>query len=470
MTEIQWHQRLHWRGAITFLLLLIAVEIPFWMLAWSLEVEDPERAMARALGLATVGALATIVLHTIAASIYMRRRMDATRRVLLGSVAGERLLNRVPDEISLLVDEVGDRIHEMRASMVRLQQERGRLRALLEGMEEAVLMLDDAERVLVANTVAEKLLHLSKNYVGGRLSAVCDVPRLQAVVSEVLWAHEPSALDIDFMSKGEVLHVAVTAYPIMSGENATGVVIVMHDLTQLRRLERVRRDFVANVSHELRTPIATIRSAAETLSLANLELDPELREFLPTIERNADRMGTLVEDLLVLSRLEAAGEEISLHDVSLSAVFAGIVDQCDPFARERGVELIMDVEEDLPRAYAEEGALTQILQNLIENGIKYTPSGGSVTVTAHRKGAKRLRLTITDTGPGIGAEHLPRIFERFYRVDVGRSRDIGGTGLGLAIVKHLVRKLKGKIEVESEPDHGTSFTLDLRAYRPEKAS
>lgn len=469
MNGVQWHQRLHWRGALSFIILLIIVETPVWMLTRSLDITDPERAMSRALGLATVGALIAVGLQTIVVRFYMNRRLASARRLLLGAVADETLMTRVPDEFGALADEVRGSIEGMRTNMVRLQQERSRLRTLLEGIGEAVLMLDDAERVLVANSVAEKLLQLPRKYSGQRLADVCDVPRLQAVVAEVLWAHETSAIDVDFRSKQEVRHLSVTASPIMTGEVATGVVVVMHDLTQLRRLERVRRDFVANVSHELRTPIASIQSASETMLMANLDLEPDYTEFLRLIERNAARMGTIVEDLLVLSRLEAAGEEIDLAAVGLARVFAEIVDQCEPLAAEHGVELVVDIDE-IPPVYAEEGALRQILQNLVENGIKYTPAGGTVTVTARKKGLKRARLEVRDTGPGIPAEHLPRIFERFYRVDMGRSRAIGGTGLGLAIVKHLVLKLKGRIDVQSKPDKGTTFRLTLRLYRPEKTS
>lgn len=468
MSGLQWHQRLHWRGALSFLVLLVLVEIPFWMLVRSMDSVDPDRAVERALGFATVGALLTVALHAAIASAYMSRRIDAAQRVLRGAVAGERFINRIPDEVATLAEDAGAQFQEMRETIVRLQQERGRLLTLLEGMGEAVLMLDDAERVLLANRVAEKLLRLPKDYQGRRLSDVCHAPRLQGLVSEVLWAHEPSELEIDFESKDETRHLSVTASPIMSGEHATGAVVVVFDQTQLRRLERVRRDFVANVSHELRTPIATIQSASETLATANVTSDPELKEIIASVERNARRMGTIVDDLLVLSRLEATGEEVVLHDVSLPAVFAEIHDRLSPLAKEKRVEFVVEIDEELPRVYAEVGALRQILQNLVQNAIKYTPQGGRVRLEAARKSDKRVRIVVSDTGPGIAPEHLPRIFERFYRVDAGRSRDIGGTGLGLAIVKHLVRKLKGKIDVESEPAKGTTFTLLLRIYRPEE--
>ena len=463
MTQPSWHQRLYWRGALTFLAILGAFEFGALVV-----FRRSELSAEQAMGLAAAAAVAAVVVHTIIARAYIRRRIDLSRRSLMGSVAKAKA-NPPPDEFTILTEEVGDVVQDMRKRLVRLQNERRQLRTLLEGMGEGVLMLDDAEHVLVANSVAGRLLRLKKKHEGQLLIEVCDVPRLQAVVSEALWSGESATSNFEIDRRGHVRQVAATATPIVSADATTGVVVVLRDVTKLRQLEIVRSDFVSNVSHELRTPIATVSSAAETLLLADAGLEPPLKQFLETIHRNAQRMAAIVEDLLLLARLEAAGHQIELRDVSLTAVFDEVLNRCRPLAEAAGVGLVIDIDEELPPVFAEEVALQQILQNLIENAIKYTPADGTVTVMAHRKRSKRILLEVSDTGPGIAADHLERIFERFYRVDPGRSRDVGGTGLGLSIVKHHVRRLKGKIDVHSEPEHGTTFSLLLRVFRPEKA-
>lgn len=462
-TLVPWYQQLYWRAAISFIVIFVAIQFPVW---WFVQQQEfnPTRATERGLAAATLGALAAVLLHTIATRIYMRRRMHTARDVMLGG--SPRSLASAPDEVGNLAVEVRESMDEMRTRLQRLELESGRLRTLLQGMGDAVLMFDDAERVLVANRFAEKLLALPADYAHQRVVDVCSIPKLHALVAEVLWAHEPSTIELTIEYKLELRHLSVTATPILSREGVGGGVLVIHDHTKLRRLERVRRDFVANVSHELRTPIATISSATETLLMADLDIEPQLGEFLRTIERNAARMQTIVEDLLMLSKLEAAGEDLDLGEVVIAEVFAQIIDVCEPMAASKGVNLSFEIG-DVPSVYAESGALRQIVQNLIENAIKYTPSGGDISVRVRQKGKRRVYVYVEDNGPGIPHEHIPRIFERFYRVDVGRSREIGGTGLGLSIVKHLSLKIKSRIHVDSDPERGTKFTLSLRTYRPE---
>lgn len=471
MNELLWYQRLHWRGLLVFLISFILFQIPVWLFIPELLPEDPAHAARRTLGLAALGTLAAGFATALIGGWYSRERFHAARRRLDDVAAERRSTFDRRDEVGDLTSHMSERMSVMRTNLVRLEEERGRLRALLKGMGEAVVMIDESEKILVANPVAERLLRLPDGYVGQRVAEACDYRRIADIVSEVLWSEDAAVREIDLPGKrGEVRHLTVSASPIIPHGVILGVVLVLTDVTRLRRLERVRRDFVANVSHELRTPIATIRSAAETLLLAELDLDDVMLDFLETIERNSVRMGEIVEDLLTLSRLEAAGDELSLTEVNLAPVFAELYNRCEPLAAAAHVDFEMVVSEDLPAVFVEEGATRQILQNLVENAIKYTPAGGQVVLRAKRPNRKRIRIDIADSGIGIPSEHLPRIFERFYRVDMGRSREVGGTGLGLAIVKHLVRKLKGRISVESSEGEGTTFTLWFRVYRPEKAS
>jgi two-component system phosphate regulon sensor histidine kinase PhoR len=243
-----------------------------------------------------------------------------------------------------------------------------------------------------------------------------------------------------------------------------GAVAVLSDVTELRRLETLRRDFVANVSHELRTPIAAVRAAVETLLDGALERPEAAREFVAIIERHTERLHRLVEDLLELSRIEARELKLSLEPVEPAGAMARVAELFDLAAGSKRIRLVRDVAEALPRVHADRHALEQVLSNLIDNAIKYSPEGATVTVRARRYG-EGVRLSVEDTGPGIEARHLPRLFERFYRVDAGRSRQLGGTGLGLAIVKHLAEAMDAAVSVDSTPGRGTTFHVDLQPAR-----
>jgi two-component system phosphate regulon sensor histidine kinase PhoR len=241
-----------------------------------------------------------------------------------------------------------------------------------------------------------------------------------------------------------------------------GLLAVFVDVSETRRLEALRKDFVANVSHELRTPITAVRSAVDTLRLT-LAGDPAASErFVDIIDRNAQRLGALVEDLLDLSRIESKDYRPEAKPVSLRAV----ADQALTLLRARIEEKSLDVDNEiapeLPPARADRRGLEQVFTNLLDNAVKYCPAGSSVRLRA-RQTERGLRVEIADTGPGIEPRHLPRLFERFYRVDSGRSRDMGGTGLGLSIVKHLVETMGGAIGVESTPGRGSTFWFTLPA-------
>jgi two-component system phosphate regulon sensor histidine kinase PhoR len=244
-----------------------------------------------------------------------------------------------------------------------------------------------------------------------------------------------------------------------------GLLAVFVDVTHLRRLETLRRDFVANASHELRTPVAAISSAAETLESA-LGRDPAAaRDFLQMIQRNAERLRNLVDDLLDLSRVESQDFAIRLETVEVREMVGAVVDLFRERASKKKITLKSEIA-DGSSVLADRRGLEHVLTNLVDNAVKYCPSGSRVTV---RMGAEQgySIIEVEDDGPGIEKEHLPRLFERFYRVDPGRSRELGGTGLGLSIVKHLVDAMRGNISVESEPGKGTRFVVRLKAAGPQ---
>jgi two-component system phosphate regulon sensor histidine kinase PhoR len=236
------------------------------------------------------------------------------------------------------------------------------------------------------------------------------------------------------------------------------VLAVFVDVTELRRLESVRRDFVANASHELRSPLTTIRAAAETLS--SVEDDPESgRRFAQLIERNAERLQNLVDDMLELSRIESRELQLQPETIALEPLVERVVGQQAHRAQLHSIAIDCDLAA-VPAVQADRRALEHVLGNLLDNALKYCQAGSSVRIMAEREN-DGVRIAVSDNGPGIGPEHLPRLFERFYRVDPGRSRELGGTGLGLAIVKHLVEAMGGTVGVDSRPGSGTTFSFTL---------
>ncbi len=243
-----------------------------------------------------------------------------------------------------------------------------------------------------------------------------------------------------------------------------GLLAVFVDVTEVRRLESLRREFVANVSHELRTPVTAVRSAAETLLNAAADDPVGARAFIGIIERNAERLHDLVEDLLDLSRIESRGLKLNIEALDVDRVYDQVLSLFSERAAKRGTVLENEAHtttEELPRVLADRRALEHVLTNLVDNAVKYCPNATiRLRAIAHDQ---NVELLVEDNGPGIEARHLPRLFERFYRVDAGRSRDIGGTGLGLSIVKHMVEAMGGSVHVESKPGLGTKFGVVLKS-------
>ena len=447
-----------WQVFATYTFLLVVGIGGVWMALHFLSPTDDVAGTRR--GLALAGLVSMVIGFSVASWVRAWIRDDLER-------SRNEILQTLEAEDSAVPEELGDSVKELRKKVSQFETDKARLSVLLGAMSEAVVMLDGLERILVANPMAEKLLGLTMPYSKRRLGEVTHMKRLTDIVSDVLWRQTATITEVDWpASHNDIRHLWVSVAPIISDDkDPAGVVVVMYDVTRLRRLERVRRDFVANVSHELRTPIATIQSSAETLLMEGMDVGPIGVEFVETIHRQSGRMGQIVEDLLTLSRLEAAGEELAMQNVEILVVAQDVLDRFRPVAQKNGVSLEIDVPEDLPLVQAEPRALQQILANLVENGLKYTPESGQVTIRATRRDADVV-ITVEDNGIGISPEHVHRVFERFYRVDTGRSREVGGTGLGLAIAKHLVRRLGGDIVLESQPKKGSKFKFWLPAHEP----
>lgn len=462
MTEFHNAAQSMWRHATIHMVLLVAVFALAWTIIEGLYPGDTSDLLR---GLAIGAVIATSVLGLVVLML----RLELAHRMERSQVALSRM-NTTADDDSLeeIPDEILEKIMSLKRLVSMLERDKARLSVLLASMSEAVVMVDEKERILVANQVAETFLDLPANYENRRLIEVARVKNLSDIVSDVMWNRRPTITEVDWTSQGgDIRHFWISVAPITASEDGTvaGAVVVMYDVTRLRRLERVRRDFVANVSHELRTPIATIQSASETLMLEGMDVGPVGSEFVESIHRHALRMGQIVEDLLTLSKLEAAGEALPRLEVDLHDVVDEILERFMPVAEKNGVSLVAELDDDVPLVEGEPRALTQILSNLVENGLKYTPNGGHVRIRATSADGQ-VMIRVEDSGIGIPPEHIHRVFERFYRVDTGRSRDVGGTGLGLAIAKHLVRKLGGDIVLESQPKRGSTFKFWLRAHLP----
>ena len=426
-------------------------------LAWVDNAKANTRAVL--LGGALVALLAALLMSSAAAVVLSRGLRDLTavaRRMASGELDA-RSREESPDEIG----ELGRTLDHLAANLSRsvreLRDDRDLLGRILESMREGVLVMDGEHRILLANPSLREMLLLDSDVAGRSTIEVIRNAELQAIVEKALFANEPLAKEIDVGGiKPRSLLVNAAR---LSGE-PRALVLVLFDVTEMRRLETVRRDFVANVSHELRTPVAALRSAVETLRMA-IEHDRKAAlQFIDIIERNAGRLGELISDLLDLSKIEAKEYRLTVEATELRPLCEKIVAPLAERAAARNMSLTVAIPDGFPAVLVDPNALDRILTNLVDNALKYCPDGASVKISARPSGRKA-ELIVSDNGPGIDAKHLPRLFERFYRIDTGRSREMGGTGLGLSIVKHLVEAMGGEVRVESTPGIGSAFSLSL---------
>jgi two-component system, OmpR family, phosphate regulon sensor histidine kinase PhoR len=326
-------------------------------------------------------------------------------------------------------------------------------------MREGVLVTDGTGRLVLANRALRKMVKSNSKLVGQYPIEAIRNDRLSDLLSQVLRNGEPSQDEIQ-LGGLDVRTLRVTAASLTHAETK-GVVAVLNDVTDLRRLERVRRDFVANVSHELRTPIAAIRAASETLQDGALKNAAVAEDFVDIIFRHAKRLQELVEDLLELSRIDAKRLSLQMEIIDAKGLMESVVELHEQAASSKNIHLNVVGAEPSALVFADQKTLERVISNLIENAIKYSQEGDTVWISAENHAAKQTRLIVKDTGPGIESYHLPRLFERFYRADKGRSRAVGGTGLGLSIVKNLVEAMGGEVAVQSEIGHGSTFTVTL---------
>ncbi|MFZ7102326.1 MAG: two-component system histidine kinase PnpS [Peptococcaceae bacterium] len=370
----------------------------------------------------------------------------------------QRIFLTTNDELGELAQAINDMTLALQQKIDEVTSAKQKLEAVLNHMVSGVIVISSKGKIQGINIEAERMFSTQEKKVLGKpYQGIIRNFGLQEIIEQVIeegqvYSHEFSVI------YPEKLTLKAYIAPVIQNGMIEQVVIVFHDITSLRQLERIKTDFVANASHELRTPVAAIKGFAETLLDGALE-EPKLRErFITIIDKEADRLIRLINDLLDLSRLEAKGTEMVKEDTDIGQLLQDCTLGLSHKAEERNIELILDIAKNLPLITANKDMLMQAFINLIDNAIKYTNAGGKVEVSAAREDGG-LIVKIKDSGIGIPKDDLPRIFERFYRVDKARSKDAGGTGLGLSIVKHIMEQHQGHVNVESEIGRGSVFYL-----------
>jgi len=398
----------------------------------------------------------------------LRRRRTATQRLLQAIQHKQPFLREdVPGDSGPDWDDLCTATNGLITEISHLQQQRSdqlaQLEATLGSLQEAVLIIDANNYIMLANKAVQAIFPRATNTIGNRLELVLQSAVFLGHVETIRRGEAKPQHEIEFVDgpKSIWIEVTGTVIPPLSGQKGPWVLFVLHDITRQKKLEVVRKDFVANVSHELRTPLSVIKGYVETLVDSHHEIPLEDRErFLRTIQRHTERLNSLLEDLLVLSRLESINPGLRRESTSLDSLIRSVIEDYRARPAAAKHHLVVEIDPAIDSLLIDPLKITQVLENLIDNALKYSAKDSKIGVTA-RLHTTEVEVCVRDNGAGIPAEDLPHIFERFYRVDKGRSRDKGGTGLGLSIVKHIVQLHGGKVRVESTLGKGTAFFFTL---------
>ena len=385
-----------------------------------------------------------------------------TKKLSCG-VYGEKVYINTNDELGILADNFNTMSKKLKESIDELQNKNTEMKSILSSMINGVIALDNSKNVMFINPNVEEMFEIKEEKIKGKnISELIDNVAINDVIYNLLNSNIMSNKEIEIF---EPKHKIFKFYskPIRLESDFTRVIgtnIIIQDITEIRKLERIRKDFVANVSHEIKTPLTSIKGFVETLKDGVAEDENVRNKFLDIIDIEANRLNSLVEDLLLLSEIE---NKINIKNkvmIDTNKSISEILQVMEEIAKNKNIEIINRINNNLPKIHGNNGWFKQMMINLIDNSIKYTPSGGKVTITAYNT-SRKLFIKISDTGIGIDKKHLSRLFERFYRVDKARTRQVGGTGLGLAIVKHIVLAFGGNINIKSEVNKGTEFLITI---------
>jgi thioredoxin type arsenate reductase len=428
-------------------------------------------------GFLTASALALFMGYVFCRRFSRRlgRLVEFSRRVAGGTIPHDFFSPQGGDEITVLERQLNEMSRRLLDDMQRVVDEKEKANSILRCMIESVLVLDLKRRVLVINEQAKKMFQVPPNrdLEGASITELSRHPGMIAIMHEALelgFADEGYSREVE-LDEGRWFRV--NAVNLVNGvQERCGSILVFHDISEIKRLETVRSDFVANVSHELRTPLTAIRGYVETLLRAPPSNPADATDFLGVIERNTERLSRLTEDLLTLSDLESGKMQLARRPVDIAQLAQRVLEVFWTQAKHKNIELSKQIEPGLPPLFGDFDRLQQLFINLIDNAVKYTPPSGKVTFKASRPqtAAGFVQISVSDTGCGIPEKDIPRLTERFYRVDKARSRELGGTGLGLAIVKHIVQAHQGKLEIDSIWQKGTTVRVHLPAVQQDHKS
>lgn len=436
------------------------------------EIQNVTRSLGRTLliGLLLCSLFGLAVAYLISRRLSSRinRLADFSKAVAEGQFAQPLLPRSGDDELNILEQNLRDMSLKIRDNITALRSEKEKVDSILRCMVEGLVVIDPKGKVLLVNDQAKTMFRVMDDQMrDGSFVEISRSPAMHKILQEVL------AFDFSKNTYSKRISVEdgrwfkVNAVSLRNGtEQPSGSILVFHDITEIQRLETIRSDFVANVSHELRTPLTAIRGYIETL-LQHPPADPaDVKQFLTIIDRHSERLSRLTEDLLVLSELESGAQKLTLKPVEVEQLIHRVLEVFWDRAAKNEISLSHSFPSGLPLILGDYDRLQQLFINLVDNALKYTPSGGSVTITARHahlstQADAAVEIIVADTGAGIADKDLPRLTERFYRVDKARSRELGGTGLGLAIVKHIVLAHGGELKIESAINHGTTVRVFL---------
>ena len=427
------------------------------------DIELIESRMFKTISITIIFALLATLIASFFVSIMISRplyEMSAIAKRLATGDFSRKAIVHSNDETGDLAKALNDMADEINAKVKNISSEKAKLEAILSSMFEGIMLTNERGEILLLNPSIRKLFFIDSSPEGRKPLEVIRNNAIQEIVDRVLHENREVITQEVSISIPEQKTIMINGVPIVKDNIIEGAVFVFHDITELKRLEEIRKDFVANVSHELRTPISSIKGYAETLLDGKVDNEDTVKEFLSIIYQDSNRLANLIDDLLDLSKIESGKMKMEFEPLEILPIVSRCVNVLEKTAKDKTLSLKLDIPADLSKVLGDHKRLSQVFLNLLDNAIKYTPEGGSITVNATSK-EKIVQVDISDTGIGISEKDLPRIFERFYRVDKARSRELGGTGLGLSIVKHIIQAHNGQVWVQSTLGQGSTFSFTI---------
>ncbi len=413
--------------------------------------------------------LCVLLAFALGLSLYRHYAQGRELRSLSDSVRARRpfLLEDRPDSTGKAWNELCASANELVTESNRLQAQRSsqiaQLETTLGSLQEAVLIIDAGNYIVLANQALQTIFPKARKVLRERVELILHSRDFLSYVASVRSGSAVPQQEIEFLEGSEALWLEATGtlIPGLDGQQEGWILFVLHDITRQKKLESLRKDFVANVSHELRTPLSIIKGYVETLVDNHRDMPlAEREQFLRTVQKHSERLHALIEDLLILSRLESKNPGLNREIGHLGKVLETIIEDYRTRPNAHSHQIQLHIDPLIPEMMLDPRKISQVFENLLDNALKYTPPGSHIALELHLKGSE-VQASVSDNGPGIPAADLPHLFERFYRVDKGRSREKGGTGLGLSIVKHIVQLHGGSVWAESDLGKGTAFHITL---------